>query len=103
MDEVAPVHGAQLLKVAENDLVHATQPLDLVLAVGVRSQERHLPSGHDRGRMLVKGEHRRDAADLMALFQHRYLITVPEQLIGSRQPRRARADNQNLLHIFLLS
>ena len=65
MDEIAPVHVLHLLiEVAENDLIHPAELFDLVAAVGVCGQQRHLPPEHDRVRVHVKREHRARAADL---------------------------------------
>ena len=65
VDKVAPVHVLHfMVKVAENNLVHTAELFNLLGAICICGQQRHLTSHNYRIRMHIKRENRTRAADL---------------------------------------
>ena len=66
VDKVAPVHVLHfMVKVAENNLVHTAELFDLLGAICICGQQRHLTAHNDRIRMHIKRKNRTRAADLL--------------------------------------
>ena len=99
MDEVAPVHVLHaLVKVAEDDLVHPAQLFDLLAAVSVGRQQRHLPPQHDRIRMHVEREHRTRAANLAGALDRALHQRLMPQMHTVKIAQRNRARLLIFLH-----
>ena len=66
VDKIAPVHVLHfMVKVAENNLVHTAEFFDLLGAICICGQQRHLTAHDNRIRMHIKRENRTRAADLL--------------------------------------
>lgn len=66
MDKIAPVHVLHfMVKVTENNLVHTAELFDLLGAICICGQQRHLTTHDNRIRMHIKRENRTRAADLL--------------------------------------
>ena len=97
--KVAPVHVLHLLvKVAENHFIHAAELFDLLAAVGVGGEQRHLPPEHDRIRVHVKREHRARAADLAGALDRALHQRLMAQMDAVKVSQRDRTRLLIFLH-----
>src|SRR5699024_8452179 len=86
-------------KMPENHFVYAAELLDFILPVCGCGEQRHLPPAHDRGRMFVKREHRRRAADFVrTLYRALHQRTV-SQMYAVKITQRDGARGLMLFHV----
>lgn len=99
VNEIAPVHMLHpLIKMAEDHLVHAAELLDLLAAVGVRGQQRHLTTHDDRVRMHVEREHGARAADLLRALDRLLHERTMTQMHAVKISERDRTGFCNFYH-----